>query len=153
MLHGVMVQIREFPINARLWSVADQTSEQAQSGVPLRGFRDPEQRKGIPRSHQTFVRDHQWSLPRLGCQVERRRGKLDRPSRQRGNQEQTQTIATANRKGTDGMRPARLPQAASCEFRHSSYSIAREVYRYRNAGCFPARAVANTENISASSSH
>jgi hypothetical protein len=46
---GVMVQIRKFPINARQWSVADQASEQAQSGVPLRGFRDPEQRKGIPR--------------------------------------------------------------------------------------------------------
>ena len=55
---GVMVQIREFLINARQWSVADQTSEQAQSGVPLRGFRDPEQRKGIPRLYQTFVRDH-----------------------------------------------------------------------------------------------
>ena len=39
-------------------SVADQTSEQAQGGVPLRGFRDPEQRKGIPRLYQTFVRDH-----------------------------------------------------------------------------------------------
>jgi hypothetical protein len=44
---GVMVQIREFPINARQWSVADQTSEQAQGGVPLRGFRDPEQRKAL----------------------------------------------------------------------------------------------------------
>ncbi|MGB8127030.1 MAG: hypothetical protein WCF50_25505, partial [Pseudolabrys sp.] len=55
---GVMVQIREFPINAGQWSVADQTSEQAQGGVPLRGFRDPEQRKSIPRLYQTFVRDH-----------------------------------------------------------------------------------------------
>jgi len=55
---GVTVQIGEFPINARQWSVADQTSEQAQSGVPLGGFRDPEQRKGIPRLYQTFVRDH-----------------------------------------------------------------------------------------------
>jgi hypothetical protein len=45
-LDGVMVQIREFLINARQWSVADQTSEQAQGGVPPGGFRDPEQRKG-----------------------------------------------------------------------------------------------------------
>ena len=49
-----MVQIREFPINARQWSVADQTSEQSQGGVPLRGFRDPEQRKGIPHLYQTL---------------------------------------------------------------------------------------------------
>ena len=52
-----MVQIREFPINARQWLVADQTSQQAQSGAPLRGFRDPEQRKGKLRLDQPFVRD------------------------------------------------------------------------------------------------
>jgi hypothetical protein len=55
---GVMVQIREFLINARQWLVADQTFEQAQRSVLLRGFRDPEQRKGIPRLYQTFVRNH-----------------------------------------------------------------------------------------------
>jgi len=52
---GAMVQIREFLINARQRSVADQTSEQAQGGVPFRSFfRDPEQRKGIPRLYQTL---------------------------------------------------------------------------------------------------
>jgi hypothetical protein len=84
---GVMVQIREFPINARQWSVADQTSEQAQSGVPLGGFRD-----------QTFVRDHSSGLCRgwAGGAV----SELDWPSRQRGNQEQNQTIAAAIGKPT-----------------------------------------------------
>jgi hypothetical protein len=55
---GVVVQIRELLINARQWSIADQTFEQAQSGFPIRGFRDLEQRKGIPRLYQTFVHDH-----------------------------------------------------------------------------------------------